>query len=368
MSLRVGVVDINPGAVGIPIADAYFPVSSTDEAGVVAAARDFAADGVLTLATDMPMRAAAKVCEELSLPGISYDVAVKATDKIEMVRVFEREGVAHPWYRIIPQDLDLEPLANSLTYPCICKPADSSGSRGVMQVDDARGLRDAVNYGRAQSRSGRCIVEELLVGYEVSVEVLVSGYDPQIITVTDKLTTGSPHFVETGHTQPSGLSARDLGLVTMLAAQAVRAIGVSNGAAHVEIMVTREGPKIIELGARLGGDYITSHLVPLSTGVDMVGACIRLALGETSVVRQTMRKGSAIRYFSAPLGKLRCVGGLDRARAIPGVVEVAFSRQVGEYVGDIANSSDRVGHVIAQAQTSGAAVEACRRAIDLIRF
>ena len=93
LGFYVGVADYNPNAVGIPEADEYFNVSTIDVDGVVKAAEEFKPDGIMTLATDMPMRAVAKACEVCGLPGISYDTAVKATDKGEMIKAFEAAGV-----------------------------------------------------------------------------------------------------------------------------------------------------------------------------------------------------------------------------------------------------------------------------------
>ena len=117
--LHVAVADFNPQAVGIPLADEYFNVSTIDEEGVYQAARAFGADGIMTLATDMPMRSLAYACAKLGLPGLAYDAAVKATDKGEMIKAFEAAGVEHPWYQIVPAGH--KPLPGSYTFPLITK-------------------------------------------------------------------------------------------------------------------------------------------------------------------------------------------------------------------------------------------------------
>ena len=82
MGLYVGVADFNPNAIGIKYADEYFNVSTIDEEGIYQASKDFHADGIMTLATDMPMRSVAYATEKLNLVGISYNTAIKATDKV----------------------------------------------------------------------------------------------------------------------------------------------------------------------------------------------------------------------------------------------------------------------------------------------
>ena len=359
MGLYVAVADFNPNAVGIPYADEYYNVSTIDEQGVCEAARAFRADGIMTLATDMPMRSVAYSCSALGLTGISYDTAVKATDKGEMIKAFEAAGVEHPWYYILDKDSGTDALKQKITYPCITKPTDNAGSRGVTLVNTPEELEAALAYSRENGRSGNVILEEFMEGPEVSVEVIVWQGIPHVLQVTDKLTTGAPHFVEMGHSQPSRLPEADLETIRDLAARAVKAVGIGNGPAHVEIMLTKDGPKMVELGARMGGDCITSHLVPLSTGIDMVKATIDISLGLAPDITPKFEKGSAIRFFAAPEGVIAAIEGVDEARKIPGVREISFTKAVGDTVTAIGSSTDRVGFVIAQGDSSAEAVQAC---------
>ncbi len=364
----VGVADYNPNAVGIPEADEYFNVSTIDVDGVVQTARKFKPDGIITLATDMPMRAVAKACEVCGLPGISFDTAIKATDKGEMIKAFESNGVAHPWYYIVETPAELEAVQQKITFPCIMKPTDNSGSRGVVLCRDEEELDAEFGYALGESRRGAVIIEEYLQGAEFSVEVMVVEGEPHILQITDKLTTGAPHFVEMGHSQPTNQNEENRRRIKDLAARACLAVGIFSGPAHVEMILTKEGPKMVEIGARLGGDSITTHLVPLSTGIDMVGNTIRLACGESVDIEPKFSKGAAIRYFEACNGIIRSIEGLDEARKIPGVKEVSIVHQVGETVGKIGNSADRIGFVISQADTADEAVLLCARAVKAVHI
>jgi biotin carboxylase len=197
-------------------------------------------------------------------------------------------------------------------------------------------------------------------GPEVSVEVIALDGEPNILQVTDKLTTGAPHFVEMGHSQPSRLEKSDLEKIRDLSKRAVKAVGIKNGPAHVEIILTENGPKMVELGARMGGDCITTHLVPLSTGIDMIEATIRIACGEKPDITPKFEKGSAIRFLEAPHGTITAIEGIDEAEKIDGVREISFTKGIGDTVGDIGSSTDRVGFVIAQADDVISAVEICK--------
>lgn len=364
----VGVADYDPNAVGIPYADEYFNVSTIDEEKIFEAAKEFRADGIMTLATDMPMRSVAYACQKLGLVGVNYDTAVKATDKGEMIKAFEAAGVEHPWYYIVNNPGDWEKILDKVTYPCITKPTDNSGSRGIMLVNNREELEDAIFYSSENGRKGGVIVEEYMVGPEVSVEVVVHDGVPHVLQVTDKLTTGAPHFVEIGHSQPSRLPADGVEKIKDLARRAALAVGIKNGPAHVEIILTKDGPKMVELGARMGGGCITTHLVPLSTGIDMIKATIDICLGQTPDIEQKADMGSAIRFFLVPSGTIKKIEGVEDAEKIPGVKEISFTKHVGDESVELSSGADRVGYVIAQADTPEEAVTICEKALKTIKF
>lgn len=364
----VGVADYNPKAIGISFADEFFNVSTIDVDGVVDVAQRFKPDGIMTLATDMPMRSVAKACEVCGLPGISYDTAIKATDKGEMIKAFEANDVNHPWYYIISSVLDFQDALKSITYPCVIKPTDNSGSRGVVLCHNIAELENAYEYSLEESRGGNVIIEEYMQGPEFSIEVMVIDGVPIVLQITDKLTTGAPHFVEMGHSQPSNQPNDIKDKISDLARRAVKSIGIKNGPAHVEIILTKEGPKMVELGARMGGDCITTHLVPLSTGIDMVAATIKLACGEAVDIKPKFQKGSAIRYFKSKCGMVRSIKGIEEAKSINGVQEISIVHNIGEKAVEIGSSADRIGFVIAQANTANEAIDICQKVLDTVKI
>lgn len=364
MGLCVAVADYNPKSVGISFADKYYNASTIDIDAICKVAEDFRPDGIMTLATDMPMRSVAAATSMLGLPGISMQTAIKATDKGEMIKAFKQHNVPSPWYYIINS---IEELAKyDISYPCIIKPTDNAGSRGVYLAHDEQELTDHFTYSQHESRSGQVIIEEYLTGNEVSVEILVVGGKINILAITDKLTTGAPHFVEMGHSQPSRLPASVIDEIINVAIMAIKAIGIETGPAHVEMMVTSQGVKMIELGARMGGDCITTHLVPLSTGIDMIRATIDLSLGLDPDISVKFQKGSAIRFFKTSTGILRSITGIDEARETNGIIDVVFTKSIGEKIENINSSIDRIGYVISQAQNAEYAIRACSDAMKKI--
>lgn len=364
----VGTVDYNPNAIAIPYADEFYEVSTIDIEGVADVARKFKADGIMTLATDMPMRSVARAAEVCCLQGISMDTAIKATNKGAMIQAFDSNSVEHPWYYVVKDKDSFNIIKEKVKFPCIMKPTDNSGSRGVVLAHNLEELIRNYSYAVKESRKGAIIIEEYMRGPEVSVEVMVIQGKPHVLQVTDKITLGPPHFVEIGHTQPSRLDVEQVKKIKNLAIRAVHAIGIDNGPAHVEIILTEEGPKMVELGARMGGDCITTHLVPLSTGIDMVRSTIEIACGEKTNINPIFSKGSAIRYFKSSNGIIKNISGVEQAKSIPGVKEISFVKNIGDKVGNIESSVDRIGFVIAQGKDADEAEFICNEAISLINI
>lgn len=369
LGLNVVVVDMNPQAVGFKESGIEKEVISTiDIPKVLEAAKRHKIDGIMTLASDMPMRTIAKVSKELGLVGISESTALKATDKILMREALQQFHVPIPaFYKVSTKDEFLVAIRalREKGYKCIVKPADNSGSRGVdlLKKFDENSLEKAFMYSKGFSRSGNIVVEEYMEGPEVSVETLSIDGECHVIQITDKLTTGAPYFVEMGHNQPSTLPTEIRKKIGEVAIAANHALGIMDGPSHTEIKITQDGPKIVELGARLGGDNITTHLVPLSTGVDMVECCIHIALGEKVDYQSTLSKASAIRYIKAPLGEISEIRGIEKARHIPGIKQVSVVHGVGEESKEIKSSIDRVAFVISQADTVEQAISHCESAL-----
>ena len=368
LGLQVAVVDMDCNAPGILYADCYFEVSTNDVANILSVAEIFRPDAVMTLATDMPMRSVAAVAEKFGLHAISPDVAVRATDKIEMIRCFETYKIPHPWFEVITSEKELDTLLVKHLPPFIMKPNDASGSRGVILVDDIQEVRGAFLYSKSISKSGFVLIEEYMQGPEVSVEVMTIKGQTTVLAVTDKLTTGAPFFVEMGHSQPSVLSNEIIEKVKDIAIKAVQAIGIDNSPSHVEIIVTEDGPKLVEIGARLGGDCITTYLIPLSIGVDMVTACILLALGQEPDILPKYQKGAAIRYVKCKKGILQDIIGLDKAMSDPNIKHIEIVKKVEDKIIPVHSSGDRVGYVIAQATTPLEAIRASEKALNEIKF
>ena len=372
MGLDVVVVDMNPDAIGFNVPGVEKEIISTiDIQAVISAAKRHKIDGIMTLATDMPMRTVAAVAKEMGLIGIDEETALKATNKAEMRKALQLNNVPIPKFYVVRNKDEYKSVVKQFKVPFIVKPADSSGSRGIFEVKDIHNvdlINEAYEYCHPFSRVGDVVVEEYMEGPEVSVETLTINGECHVIQITDKLTTGAPHYVEMGHSQPTMLSNEIAKQISKVAKAANKAIGIKNGPSHTEIIVTKEGPKIVELGARLGGDNITTHLVPLSTGVNMVECCIKVALGEIPDIKKKWNKGSAIRYFDQHEGIVKKIEGIKEAKYIEGVKQISIVHGTGEKVTEVTSSGARMGFIIAQDINSSDAIKDCNDALKKIKI
>lgn len=346
-------VDYDENAPGFALADVKLVVSTLDQEKVLLEAQRLKPDVVITSTSDGPVRTAAYVNEKLGKrPDLSYENALCATIKSKMRDRLKECGVPIPKYFAV-EDFDAFTKAvEALHARCIVKPADNAGSRGVVLFEPGeRYGRSLYQYSRENSRNGIVMVEEVMEGPEVSVEALVIEGEPHIITVTDKYITQPPYFVELAHCEPSILDGNVIEEIKAVAAQAIKAIGIENAPAHVEVKVTEEGPKIVELAARLGGDFITSRLVPLSTGIDLVGAFVLLATGEKPDLTPKKQQGAAIHFIhTGEEGILSEIVLPEAGQA--GVEEIVLYKKPGERVNVTRSSNDRLGHVITTGATA----------------
>lgn len=370
MGLNVVALDMNPDAIGFAVPGVTREVISTiDISAAIKAAKKYKIDGVMTLATDMPMRTVAAIAKECGLIGISEETAINATDKSIMRDVLLKAGVPIPKFYRVANINEFIAATDNMPVSFMVKPADSSGSRGIVKVEnreDKEEVLGAYEYAKAFSRNGIVVVEECMVGPEVSVETMAYGGKIEVIQITDKITTGAPHFVEMGHTQPTKQEC--VAEIKEIAIAANKAVGIENGPSHTEIIITEKGPKIVEIGARLGGDCITTHLVPLSSGVNMVEACIRISLGERPDIKPTIHCGSAIRYFHQHKGIVKDIQGIEEAKNIKGIKQISIVHGIGEKITDITDSGSRMGFVIAQGENADDAAQRCEEALTKIRI
>lgn len=291
------------GDVGEALADVFYPISITEKEEILSQCREIGVDGVATIGSDLANITVAYVAEGLGLTANSVDCVHHSTDKHAMRHCFEEN--ADPSPKSVKVTAAQDVLPKGLSFPVIVKPADRSGSRGIARVECASDLAEAINSALEVSFSKVALVEEYFEGAEFSVEYLSWEGKHYFLALTEKFTTGAPHFIETGHLEPARVSSELEAQIKAVTETALTHLGVTYGASHTELKVNQKGEiAIIEIGSRMGGDCIGSHLVELSTGVDFVGAVAQIALGQKPAVLDDLedkgcktRRCAAIRFI-----------------------------------------------------------------------
>ncbi|SQB35745.1 ATP-grasp domain-containing protein [Clostridium cochlearium] len=292
------VTDYDSKAQGFKFADIALHISTLDKEKTLQVAKIYNIDGILTT-SDFPVRTVAYVCKKMNLMGLSTRAAEISTDKFLLRECMKKNSIPCPKYLLVNDKKDIySEKLKGFEFPLIIKPVDSSASRGVCKVHNLQELKLAYEEAYYYSKSGKVILEEFLDGLEYSVETLTQNGTNNIVAITEKHTSGYPHFVEDRHIVPAYLNKEQEYKIKDMINKVINAIGIDNSSSHAEIKLTKKGPILIEIGARLGGDYITSDLVPLSTGIDMLENIINISVGKKVKLSNEEIKYSGIQFIT----------------------------------------------------------------------
>jgi len=372
MGLKVVVTDYNPEAEGMLLADYPIEVSTRNINLTVNTAKQFhrtcPLDGVMTVGTDASQTVAA-VADALNLPGIPFEVAERATDKIKMRQVLKEKGVPVPDFRPIWTLEECQQAIQDMPLPLVIKPCDNMGARGVRKIERLDDLISAFREAKEASISGKLILEEFMEGPELSLDALVFEGSIHITGVADRIIERAPYFVEIGHTLPSALPEKQQSRAVAVFKQAIFALGIDIGAAKGDIKITPEGPKIVEIAARLSGGWMSAYTYPLSTGVNLYKAAIQIALGETPTdLKPKTSLVSAERSLLPPPGKILSIQGVEEARKIKGVKEIILMKEAGDMAEEPRSNLGKVGYVITVGKTREEAIRINDLAREILKI
>lgn len=339
------------------VCSAFEVVGGQDYEGTIAVAKKYNISAIVTAATDKPLVMMARVAKALNLPFYSVETAQWSTDKYQMKSRFIEGGVPCARGRLIHSAED----AKDLYFPLICKPRDNSGSRGVKLCRDYNELEACIKEAFEVSKLDTVLVEEFIEGREFSIESLHYDGKSEVIQFTEKKTTEFPYNVELGHKQPANLTDEQRVQIRDIINKIAECMRFENCPSHTELKINDRGIFVIETSPRLGGDYITSTLTPLSTGINLEDQLLHIALGEP-VDTKTGRedKASAVCFFSLPEGEVKAIGHLPLAVSkeansqgpiANGLICLDLKLKVGDKVNKITSSLNRYGQFIVAGDT-----------------
>jgi len=379
LGLNVVVSDGSLNAPGLKFADNSVIASTYDIEGTVDAACKYhqnvnPVDGVICIATDVPLTVAS-VAEKLSLPGITTETARKCSDKFLMKETLLAEGIPIPWFSLVKSVSELCSIISERGLPLVIKPVDSRGARGVIRITKSIDLEWAFEYTKSFSPTSRVMVEEFLEGQQYSTESVIMdeknitlGFSERNYEFLEEL---SPYIIENGGQQPAKIDKKELDSIVNLVEKSSQILGISNATSKGDVVMSKEGPKIIEIAPRLSGGYFSSDQIPLVTGINIIEIAIRLSLGEKINKNKLLfshQKAVAIRYFFPKPGKITSISNIDSFKNESWVHKLNLFFGVGDVLEKVTDHTKRCGFVITSGNTRDEAVERARTVVENVQI
>lgn len=330
------------GAICKKYCDKFYPISFMEKDQVVEICRKEKVDGIISFSLESALPTVAYVAKKLGLVSNSEESIKLTQSKFAQRQALEKAGIPVPKYYLIESEADLEKV--QCRFPVIVKPVDSGGSQGICKVEKPGDLLKSYKYAVVYSRTLKAIVEEFVDGREFSVEYISHQGKHYFLQITDKVTSGAPRFVEMQHHQPADIPESVWNRIKAMVEGVLTALKIENSASHTEIKWNSNDELfIIETGARMGGDYISSDLVRLSTGYDFVEGAIKLAVGKFEVPVFSKPMHSGVYFYSKLAPEVGDI--IKNHEKWPEIVEQEYS---DEPLMEVKSNADRRGYFLYQ--------------------
>lgn len=261
-----------------------------------------------------------------------------------MRQAMQKHHIKTPKFVIIDNyNSDYNKILSDFHFPVIVKPTDRSGSRGITKVETINSIKLAVKSAIKESFAHQAIIEEYIDGDEYSCECITQNGKHHFLAFTKKYTTGAPHFIETGHSEPSDIPQKTQTFIKKEVFKALDSLGIKNSASHTEFKLNQNGDfGIIEIGARMGGDCIGSDLVNLSTGNDFIKMTLDVALGNDITIKKSQQHNYSLIKFILNPSDLK-----ETQKAIKAYPDtVYYQSRITPFDHQVIDSSTRMGFTI----------------------
>ncbi len=368
LGYRVLVLDADPNAMGFQLADDYEVINIVDEKACLKYAQAHNVDGVLTAATDFSVLTMSRIADEMHLPGINYEAAKRIKNKAAVRKCLYDAKADDTGYSFEINSLDEIPqILPQVKFPIMMKPCDGSGSRGASRVDKAEDFEKACKFAMEGSITHRAVAEPFVDGKEYGVESFVDNGEIHILGVMQKDMTLPPYYAELGHAIPSELPQAIEEKIKSCVHKALVALGVNHGSVNMDLLLSEKGDvHIVDVGARMGGNLIGSHIIPLGTGVDYMGNMIRAAVGDaTDYIPMHEPKPVATKLLALTPGIVIALPDFEQI-AKQYDVTIEHHLHVGDTITPYRTNLDGCGYVVATSENVNEAIERAATVRDLI--
>lgn len=267
------------GESGQALCDTFVQVDIRDVAALVAVARTHQPDMVYSISSDLAMKSVVKLAEQMGVPHYFDTALIYLLDNKAALRAFLADHNLSPvGYRQVSSPAD---VADWDHFPCVVKPTDGQGQRGVQKVLRHSDLAEAVTTAIQFSGSRQAIVEDFLDGVEVSCNVFIWDGRPCVQVLSERLVHGGDKIgIPRGHLVPvQNISDADEKAAMELVTKTVTALGQKAGPLYFQMIITPAGPRIVEIAPRLDGCHMW-RAIQAATGIDLVDLCVKGLTGE----------------------------------------------------------------------------------------
>ncbi len=351
---------------GFAIADQCCYENTVDYERILQVAKEEKIDGIVTAGTDVAVITIGKVCDELGLPGLSFEAAKIASNKILMKKKYEEYGVRTARFREVSFEEDMYEKTAGLNFPLIFKAVDTSGSRGIIRVNSKEEFEAARALVKANTRTDFFIVEEFIEGEEFGAQAFVYRGEVKFILPHGDYVFQGDTGVPVGHFAPYELAPEIVEDTKLQLTKAIEAMGLDNCAINADFILKDGKTYVLELGGRSGATCL-AELVSIYYGFDYYEKLIRAALGEDVDFPQEHAVANASMLLRSErdgvITSIENGNGPDED-----IYEIHFDYGVGDEVKKFRVGPHRIGHVIAKGETLDAAVEKLDEALSKIRI
>ncbi len=374
LGIQTVAIDWNADAPAFKIAHQSYAVSTKDIEAVVNVAKkvkgSIGLDGVMTIGSEVSPTVAA-VADALGLPGVNSQVALLTTNKCERAERFLQAGVLFPQFAILESDKP----QTCVPYPVVIKPSDNSASRGVRIIENDEELTMAFSEAKSLASDQQVIIEEFIPGDQISIEGVVVDGTLHVTAIADRNYSRNDYFyplmVEDGGEMPTKHSDSVTDRMCTAFATAVSSLEISTGPTKGDLIIAEDGRVyVIEVTSRLSGGGFCSRVVPRVNGINIVETTIQLALGlsvDLAALKPKFSKGMCHRYHFHQAGKITNIRGLEKAKKMPGVVELVINQafEVGQSLEPV-TYANRLFYIITIADDRDTAITLAEDAMNSV--
>ena len=318
-------------------------------------------NGVMSLSADVPYTVAS-VAKKLKLKSISLRTAKIFSNKYLMKKKFKELGISIPKFHLIKNFKDLENKIDKYK-TSIIKPVDSRGARGVY-ILDKNNLKSLYNKSIKYSLSKKLILEEFLNGPQLSTETIILKGRAYTVGVSDRnyefLKKFKPNIIENGSDMPSKFQKIFISKINDLMQKISKNLGIENATLKGDLVIHKDKLFVIEVAARLSGGYFSSHMIPASSGVNLLKVAIKMNMQEKIPKNDIILRNKNFvsqRFLFFDPGKVKNIRTPKWIKKSNNVILFENILKKNYNIKQITNHTDRVGQVIVKAKKKSEAIK-----------